>query len=179
MRIIAGEFRSRRLKTLPGLAVRPTSDRLRETLFNVLGETVRGAVFVDCYAGSGAVGLEAISRGAARAVFLEQSKAALRVLGENIATLRVQSRTRVFEGPVDRSLRRLVAENLVPAVIFLDPPYAAASEYQNTLAALSDCPALIVAEHAAREELIAPPELIRVRLLRQGDSALSFFHKSN
>src|ERR1035438_6123005 len=131
MRIIAGEFRSRRLKTLPGMALRPTSDRLRETLFNVLGDTVRGAIFVDCYAGSGAVGLEAVSRGAAMAVFLEQSKAAVRVLHENIATLRVQTRTRVYEGSVDRGLRRLAAENLVPGVIFLDPPYAAAEEYQN------------------------------------------------
>jgi 16S rRNA (guanine(966)-N(2))-methyltransferase RsmD len=179
MRIIAGEFRSRRLKTLPGVALRPTSDRLRETLFNVLGDTVRSAIFVDCYAGSGAVGLEAISRGAARAVFLEQSKGALRVLNDNIAALGVAARTRVVEGPVDHSLRRLVAEHLIPGVIFLDPPYAAAEEYQNTLAALSDSPALIVAEHASRAELLPPPGLIRVRLLRQGDTALSFFQRSN
>jgi len=72
----------------------------------------------------------------------------------------------------------LAAENRAPGVIFLDPPYAAAEEYHNTLAALSDCPALIVAEHAARAEPVSPPGLIRVRLLRQGDSALSFFQGS-
>jgi 16S rRNA (guanine966-N2)-methyltransferase len=159
------------------MALRPTSDRLRETLFNVLGDTVRGAVFVDCYAGSGAVGLEAISRGAAMAVFLEQSKAAVRVLHENIATLGVQNRTRVYESSVDRGLQRLAAENLPLGIIFLDPPYAAGDEYQNTLTALSDSPALIVAEHAARTELFLPLGVVRVRLLRQGDSALSFFRR--
>jgi 16S rRNA (guanine(966)-N(2))-methyltransferase RsmD len=174
MRIIAGEFRSRRLKTLPGMELRPTSDRLRETLFNVLGDTVRGAIFVDCYAGSGAVGLEAVSRGAASVVFLEQSKAAARVLEENVAALGVQARTRVVEGPVDRGLRKLAAEGLQLGVIFLDPPYAAREEYITSLLALSNSPALIVAEHASRTELAIPPALTRVRLLRQGDSALSF-----
>jgi 16S rRNA (guanine966-N2)-methyltransferase len=178
MRIIAGEFRSRRLKTLPGMALRPTSDRLRETLFNVLGDAVRGAVFVDCYAGSGAVGLEAISRGAAATVFLEQSKAAVRVLQENIKSLGVDSRSRVFEGSVDRGLRRLAAESLIPGVIFLDPPYAAEEEYRNTLAVLVGTPALIVAEHTSRTDLPLVPGLTCLRLLRQGDSALSFFRSA-
>jgi 16S rRNA (guanine(966)-N(2))-methyltransferase RsmD len=178
MRIIAGEFRSRRLKTLPGMELRPTSDRLRETLFNVLADTVRGGIFVDCYAGTGAVGLEAVSRGAATAVFLEQSKAAVRVLGENIAALGVQARTQVMEGPVDRGLRKLVAENLSPEVIFLDPPYAAREEYITSLLALSNSSALIVAEHASRTELAVPPALTLIRLLRQGDSALSFFRRA-
>ncbi len=178
MRIIAGEFRSRRLKTLPGMALRPTSDRLRETLFNVLGDAVRGAVFVDCYAGTGAVGLEAVSRGAAMTVFLEQAKDAVRVLSENIATLGVQPRTRVMEGAVDRGLRRLAGENLAPGVIFLDPPYAAREEYITSLLALSNSPALIVAEHASRTELAVPPGLALIRLLRQGDSALSFFRRA-
>jgi 16S rRNA (guanine(966)-N(2))-methyltransferase RsmD len=183
MRIIAGEFRSRRLKTLPGMELRPTSDRLRETLLNVLADTVRGAVFVDCYAGTGAVGLEAVSRGAALAVFLEQSKAAVRVLNENVATLGVQGRTRVMEGPVDRGLRKLAAENLAPGVIFLDPPYAAREEYLTSLLALSNSPlsttvALIVAEHASRTDLAIPAGLTLVRLLRQGDSALSFYRRA-
>src|SRR5258706_14903144 len=112
------------------MALRPTSDRLRETLFNVLGDVVRNAIFVDCYAGSGAVGLEAISRGAVQGVFLEQSKATLRVLRENIAALGVESRTRIVEGPVEKSLRRGIAD---PGVIFLDPPYAAVEEYERTL----------------------------------------------
>jgi 16S rRNA (guanine966-N2)-methyltransferase len=173
MRIIAGEFRSRRLKTLPGMSLRPTSDRLRETLFNVLGDSLRGARFVDCYAGSGAVGLEALSRGAASVVFVEQSTAALRVLRDNIRSLGVDARATVIESPADRALRRLDHADIV----FLDPPYAAAEEYQSSLEALRNSAALIVAEHASRTEIAAPEEWARVRLLKQGDSALSFFRR--
>lgn len=175
MRIIAGEFRSRRLKTVPGRSVRPTSDRLRETLFNVLGAAVDGAVFVDAYAGTGAVGLEALSRGALEAVFLEDNAAALRVLRENIAALGVQQRTRILEGAAVPALRRLAREGLPPGVVFLDPPYQEAREYRNALeaAGLFSC-ALIVAEHGRRDRPEAKG-LERTRVLEQGDSALSFY----
>ena len=86
MRVIGGEFRSRQLKTLPGLEVRPTPDRLRETLFNILAPRIEGAVFADIYAGSGAVGIEALSRGASRAIFVEQSRVAANVIRENLRT---------------------------------------------------------------------------------------------
>src|SRR5688572_14172585 len=120
MRIIAGEFRSRRLKTPPGRATRPTSDRLRETLFNVIGPAVAGSTWYDCFAGSGAVGLEAISRGAAFVFFLETARDAARVLGENIAALDVAGRCRVIEKPVAQALAR--ADR--PAdFVYLDPPY--------------------------------------------------------
>jgi 16S rRNA (guanine966-N2)-methyltransferase len=171
MRIIAGEFRSRRLKTLPGMALRPTSDRLRETLFNVLSDAVRGAVFVDCYAGSGAVGLEALSRGASQAIFIEQFKGSLGVLRDNIATLGVERRARVIEGPASKGLQRIGD----PQIVFLDPPYAAAEEYRKSLEALVGSGALIVVEHAARDKLVAPEGLSLQRFLPQGDSALSFF----
>src|SRR4051812_50137283 len=92
MRIIAGEFRSRRLKSLPGAATRPTPDRLRETLFDILQTRIAGTTFLDAYAGTGAVGLEALSRGARHAWFLEKSRAALEVIRENIATLGVERR---------------------------------------------------------------------------------------
>ncbi len=178
IRIIAGEFRSRRLKTLPGLALRPTSDRLRETLFNILGTAFEGQVFVDCYAGSGAAGLEALSRGAGQAVFIENSKASLGVLRENIASLGVQRRVRVLEMPAHRALERIQKEAVSPAVIFLDPPYEDAKEYERSLGLLAGLlatpRALIVAEHATRIELPLPDGLQRVRLVRQGDSSLSF-----
>src|SRR5204863_657757 len=90
MRVIAGEFRSRRLKTLPGLALRPTPDRLREALFNVLAPRIEGATFLDAYAGSGAVGIEALSRGASHAIFLEKHPAAVRVLRENLVSLGIE-----------------------------------------------------------------------------------------
>ena|SRR5258708_3478074 len=170
MRIIAGEFRSRRLKTLPGMPLRPTSDRLRETLFNILGDSVRGVVFVDCYAGSGAVGLEALSRGASHAIFLEQAHAALGILRENIAALGVASRARIIEGPAEKGLRRLGD----PAIIFFDPPYADASAYERTFRGLSGYEALVIAEHSSKLSL-DPPGFKALRRLRQGDSSLSFF----
>src|SRR5262245_3275463 len=99
MRIIAGEFRSRRIKTVPGLATRPTSDKLRGTLFDALGAAVAGSIWYDCYAGSGAVGLEALSRGADYALFIESSRAALRVVRGNIAALGMEDRCELIEQP--------------------------------------------------------------------------------
>src|SRR6266851_9097014 len=87
MRVIAGTYRSRRLGTLRGLAMRPSSDRLRETLFNILGADVRDSVFVDLFAGSGAVGIEALSRGAGRTIFVERYPAAIRLLRANLESL--------------------------------------------------------------------------------------------
>ena len=89
MRVIAGRFRSRKLKSVPGLDTRPTPDRLRESLFNVLAPSIEGAIFVDAYAGTGSVGIEALSRGAERAVFIERSRGAIAVLRENLASLGV------------------------------------------------------------------------------------------
>ena len=92
MRIIAGEFRSRRLKSLPGVNTRPTPDRLRETLFDILQTRIAGATFLDAYAGTGAVGIEALSRGATHAWFLEKNRAALEVIRDNIAALGLERR---------------------------------------------------------------------------------------
>src|SRR5438105_7097589 len=98
MRVIAGEFRSRKLKTLPGLATRPTPDRLRETLFNILAPRIEGSVFLDAYAGTGAVGIEAVSRGAKRAIFVDKSRAAVEVIRENLTTLGLTDRAEVYCG---------------------------------------------------------------------------------
>ena len=98
MRVIAGEFRSRRLKTLPGQSVRPTPDRLREALFNVLTPRIAGAIFLDAYAGSGSVGIEALSRGAASAIFIEKSFAAIRIIRENLASLGLEDRATALNG---------------------------------------------------------------------------------
>ena len=117
MRVIGGEFRSRRLKTLPGRALRPTSDRLRETLFDVLGGEVAGKIFVDAYAGSGAVGIEALSRGAARAIFIERSRKAASVLRENLRSLGVESRSEVIERAAAGTLAQILGD-----IVFLDPP---------------------------------------------------------
>src|SRR5215469_14232802 len=100
MRVIAGSLRRRTLEAPTGLATRPTSDRLRETLFNVLAPRIQGARFLDLYAGSGAVGIEALSRGAAGAVFVERSAAALKVLRSNLGRLGLENGLRVVPGSV-------------------------------------------------------------------------------
>ena len=137
MRIIAGKFRSRTLEAPAGLATRPTSDRLRETLFNVLAPRIEGAVFLDLYAGSGAVGIEAISRGAASVVFVERAEAALKVLRKNMERLGIDAGFRIQTVGVSASLRRLAAgPGTGFDLVFLDPPYDSAEEYENTLGLL-------------------------------------------
>jgi len=172
MRVIGGEYRSRRLKTLPSLALRPTPDRLREALFNVLAPRVEGCTFLDGYAGCGAVGIEALSRGAAHAIFLEKHPAAVRVIQENLAALGMEGRAVVIRGSVARLLHRFTAE-----IVFLDPPYDLGGEYEEALRILErQPPPLVVAQHAARFSLRASyGRLSRTRVLRQGDNALSFF----
>ena len=181
MRIIAGTFKSRRLKTLPGPATRPTSDRLRETLFNVLGVGVQGGVFADCYAGSGAVGIEALSRGAEFVYFLENHRSAMRVIQANLKSLGLEEGFEVLPLDVCAGLRLLEQRGVRFDVVFLDPPYKEADEYERALALLSDSKllvpgAVVIAEHHRK---LAPTEqfgaLARFRILRQGDSVVSFY----
>jgi 16S rRNA (guanine966-N2)-methyltransferase len=180
MRVIAGEFRSRPLKSVPGLranaVTRPTPDRLREALFNVLSPNIEGAVFVDAYAGTGAVGIEALSRGAARAIFIEQNRAALAVIRENLKSLAAEARAQVLSGKVSALLGKLDAD-----IVFLDPPYRLEDEYTRALAALAGkppalVPALVIVQHEVRLKLEeAYGKLNRVRALRQGDNVLTFY----
>lgn len=172
MRVIAGEFRSRKLKSVPGLDTRPTPDRLRETLFNVLSPRIQGAVFVDAYAGTGAVGIEALSRGASRAIFIERSKTAITVLRENLLTLGLVSRANIVTGKVALALPQYRAD-----IVFLDPPYEQEREYAAALEGMgANPPGLAIAQHATRFALAAAyGPLSRVRVLRQGDNSLSFF----
>jgi len=171
MRVIAGEFRSRRLKTLDGMALRPTPDRLREALFNVLTPRIEGVTFLDAYAGSGSVGIEALSRGAGHAIFIEKHFNAARVIRENLASLGIEDRATVVQKGVVAALPLFEAD-----IYFLDPPYAAESEYESALSVLGERPALVLAQHAKRFNLAeAYGNLRRVRVLTHGDNAISFF----
>ena len=185
MRVIAGKFRSRPLKSLKGLALRPTSDRLRETLFNVLADRVPNARFVDAFAGTGAVGIEALSRGAREVIFIENHLPAVALIHKNLQTLGIQSFGNVLALDALRGLQRLAANPAGASsfvdIVFLDPPYAAAQEYRRVLTFLAIAPllgegSLVIAEHRSSVEL---PErfanLSRVRVLRQGDATLSFY----
>lgn len=172
LRVIAGEFRSRRLKTPRGDDVRPTPDRLREALFNVLAPRIAGAVFIDAYAGSGAVGIEALSRGARRAIFIERSQAAAEVIRENLDALEIERRAEVIVKKAGTVLAELAAD-----IAFVDPPYALEREYLMALESLGDAHIpLVILQHASRFELSAGyGQLERIRALRQGDNTLSFY----
>jgi len=172
MRVIAGELRSRRLKGVPGLATRPTPDRLRETLFDIVTPRITDATFLDAYAGTGAVGIEALSRGARHAYFLERDGAALAVLRENLSALGLESRATVVPGRVLLTLPQYEAE-----LVFLDPPYDRHSECGESLEALSQKPPpLVVVQHSVRSRLNESYGMLReTRRVRQGDNVLSFF----
>jgi 16S rRNA (guanine966-N2)-methyltransferase len=172
MRVIAGEFRSRRLKSIPGDETRPTPDRLRETLFNILQLEVENATFVDAYAGTGAVGIEALSRGARHAWFLDKSRAAIDTIRGNLESLGLEGRATIVKTPVALALERYPAD-----IVFLDPPYDLEREYSAVLALLAERPpGLLVVQHSVRLKLEdTRGKLRRTRTLRQGDNVLSFY----
>jgi 16S rRNA (guanine(966)-N(2))-methyltransferase RsmD len=188
MRVIAGTYRSRILKSLKGVALRPTSDRLRETLFNVLGPSVTGSRFIDLFAGTGAIGIEALSRGALEGVFVENYAPAAALVRRNLESLGIQGAATVLSMDVQRGLERLAAakKGQIPSFdfIFLDPPYAAAKDYARVLEFLGSgdllaSAGIVIAEHRRSFEL--PEEvgrLQRYRVLKQGDAALSFYRRA-
>lgn len=185
MRVIAGTYRSRVLKSLKGPALRPTSDRLRETLFNVLGPAVTGSRFLDLFAGTGAVGIEALSRGASEVVFVENHGPAASLIRRNLETLGISSAAKVLCIDAARGLEKLVAKHQAKDppfdFVFVDPPYAAVQEYAKVLDFLGETVLLrpgsiVIMEHRRTFSLAdSVGNLVRTRVLRQGDAALSFF----
>lgn len=172
MRVIAGCFRSRRLKSVPGVSIRPTPDRLREALFNVLAPRIEGAIFVDAYAGTGAVGIEALSRGAKHIVLIERNAKALAIIRENLRELGIEREATVLRGNAPGLLGNRKFD-----IAFLDPPYENPGEYAKSLLALSDagCP-LAIAQHASSFVLEDRyGGITKARVLRQGDNSLSFY----
>lgn len=172
MRVIGGEFRRRLLKSPEGMETRPTPDRLRESLFNILAPRIQGCAFVDCYAGCGSVGIEALSRGAAKAVFIERNKANAALIRANLNTLGCLGRAQVIHGGVTTYLG-----NIAAGIYFLDPPYERAEEYEASFRLLEKREgALIIAQHASREKLADTyGALERTRIVKQGDNSLSFY----
>jgi 16S rRNA (guanine966-N2)-methyltransferase len=181
MRVIAGTHGSRRLKGPGKLRLRPTSDRLRETLFNVLGPAVRESLFVDLYAGTGAIGIEAVSRGAREVILVEAHNATARLARENIELLGISASAEVIEDDALHGLETLASRRLLADFIFLDPPYEESNQYRKVLEYL-DCSHLVapygivIVEHDHKLELPGRfDRLERTRLLEQGDAALSFY----
>ena len=175
MRIIAGELKGRRLEAPDWPGLRPTSDRLRETLFNVLAPRIAGARFLDAYAGTGAVGIEALSRGASHVTFVEQDRRAQRLIEQNLARSGVEDRYAIIRAGFAGAAARLDGPF---EILFLDPPYGAGelTEALEAAAPLVTRRAVLIVEHAKRDR--APERaagLTRARELVQGDSVLSFF----
>jgi len=183
MRVIAGEYRSRVLQAPRGTETRPTSDRLRETLFNVLGSRVEGSRFVDLYAGSGAVGIEAISRGAEFVWFAESARPAVTAIRANLAALKIAGGYALEDRSVAKLLQSMVEKRRAAEIVFLDPPYEELEAYEETLsflarnhAVLLADGAVVVAEHRRKQPLEARYSVLeRTRVLEQGDAALSFY----
>ena len=181
MRVIAGKFRSRRLKGPGKLRMRPTSDRLRETFFNILGPSVADSFFVDIYAGTGAIGIEAVSRGARETVFIESNRRSALLIRQNLELLGIRAGIEMIEADATQGLERLAARKLVADFIFLDPPYEERDEHLRVLEFLDASrliapSGLIIAEHHRKMEL--PKQLVRLeqmRVVEQGDAALSFY----
>ncbi|MEO6817560.1 MAG: 16S rRNA (guanine(966)-N(2))-methyltransferase RsmD [Edaphobacter sp.] len=184
MRVIAGTYRSRPLAAPRGLDTRPTSDRLRETLFNILSPRLDGCRFVDLYAGTGAVGIEALSRGAAHVWFAENADPALASLRGNLAALKISSGYTVESRGVGAVLQKLAKLTQQIDLVFLDPPYEAEAEYAGTLSFLGSArgrellapDALVIVEHTKKAKLAGRyGGLEHTRLVKQGDATLSFF----
>jgi 16S rRNA (guanine(966)-N(2))-methyltransferase RsmD len=178
MRIISGKFKSRHLKGTPPAGIRPTSDKLRETLFNILGGRVEGAVFLDGCAGVGAIGIEAISRGAGQVYFVDQSRKACQIIRQNLASLEIKQGFKILEMDL---IRALAVIDTPFDLAFIDPPYDREDIYDHVLQRFGASPklsteGLLILEHSKRTVL---PEssgnLQKFRSLVQGDAALAFY----
>ena len=175
MRVIAGRYKGRRLKAPTWEGLRPTSDKLRETLFNILAPRIEGARFLDGYAGTGAVGIEALSRGAAQVTFVERDRRATRLIDENVRTCDEAADYTIETGDVTMLLRQNAAAF---DVVWLDPPYDSDSaEVLNAAAGALAPGGLVVLERATRREPDRADTLTRIRDVKSGDSTLTFFRR--
>lgn len=184
VRVIAGTVKGRHLKTLSGPHTRPTADRVREALFNILGQNLDGATFLDLFAGSGAVGIEALSRGVQLCVFVDSSQEACRVIRENLQMLGLSSRSEVHcrdvMGAIEIAARRARSFDYV----FLDPPYERGLA-RRTLIRTGETRLIkpggtCIVEHSKREQLpVNAGHLVQVRTETYGDTQLSFYHSKS
>jgi 16S rRNA (guanine966-N2)-methyltransferase len=181
VRVIGGELKGRRLLVPGGRKVRPTSDRVREAIFDILGPGWNFQKVLDLFAGTGSLGIEALSRGTPEVVFVEQGKGALAILRGNVKALRLQSRVWVLPLAVKRGIAVLGEKEEVFDLIFMDPPYGKGL-VGKTLEEIArrrivTSTGVIVAEHSSREEIPAPLGLVLSQQRRYGDTALSFFQE--
>lgn len=182
VRVIAGKRKGRRLKTPRGLTVRPTADRVKEALFSILGSEVEGARVLDLYAGSGALGIEALSRGAAHVTFVEADPLSIRLIRENLQACGLTDSVEVHVRRVETFLSR-VSDTLPPfRLVLADPPYRATEEVTRLAARfpprLLEPRGIVALEHDA--DFVPPPgfgPLARTRTYRYGDTAVTLYRQ--
>ncbi len=180
MRVIAGELRGRKLQELEGMNIRPTSDRVKESLFNMLGTRVYDSEFLDLFAGTGGIGIEAYSRGAAKIVFIDESTKSIQVLKGNLEKLKVEQRVEVYNTDYVNAIHKLSQEGRGFDIIFVDPPYLKGFA-QNALSHISDKGILkeegmVIIEHDIQDDM--PEAAGSLQLQRQkkyGNTMLSFY----
>lgn len=183
MRIVGGEYKGRKLAAPDGASTRPTSERVREALFDILGGRIAGAAFGDLYAGTGGVGLEALSRGAGSCVFVERAGPALSALRRNMELLAVGSRGRVLAMDVARASDLLDEEGAALDICFCDPPYAD-GRWPHLLAGMGARKmvvpgGLLVVEHAVKTPPVCPAGMEQGRSYKYGDTGLVVFEKGD
>lgn len=179
MRVISGALKGRRLVAPAGITTRPTADRIKESVFNILADTTRNKRVLDLFAGTGALGIEALSRGATVAFFIDQSNAALSAIRRNIRDLKLDDRARVIRWNILKNLNCLISERQGFDLIFMDPPYET-NAVAATLTALASSGALapgarVVIEHSVNESITAPiDEMVLADQRRFGKTLVSF-----
>ncbi|PTM59113.1 16S rRNA (guanine(966)-N(2))-methyltransferase RsmD [Desmospora activa] len=184
MRIIAGKGKGKRLKTVSGLQVRPTTDRVKESVFQVIGPYFDGGWALDLFAGSGSLGVEALSRGVDRVVFIDQSGSSVRTIHENLRETGFESQAEVYRRDARAALRSLSKRELVFQYIFLDPPYREPilAEVLQRIgeSGLLEPSGTVVAEHAADTPLLSSyGNLNNVRSLEFGDTVVDLYRLGN
>ncbi|NLW47627.1 MAG: 16S rRNA (guanine(966)-N(2))-methyltransferase RsmD [Firmicutes bacterium] len=179
MRVIGGKYRGRSLKSPKYEGVRPTADRVKEALFNILGARIQGAAFLDLFAGAGGIGIEAISRGAARVVFADQSLQSVKLIKQNLNILEPDEPVRVLNLSFGRTIDLLAKEKYLFDLVFLDPPFEGGILTQAIQGIctknLLKADGLIIAEHPSKYKLIFPEFEGKTR--NYGDIGLTFLNK--
>lgn len=175
MRVISGSARGKRLEAVPGMNTRPTTDRVKESVFNILQFRMIGAVMLDLFAGTGQMGIEALSRGAARAVFVDRNPRAISVIQKNIAAAHVQAHAEVIRAEFGQALERLRGQKF--DIIFLDPPYG--GEILNSALNIVESfdilslDGIIICESSVEDAVICPDKFVIRKTYRYGTICLT------
>ncbi|MBU1207181.1 MAG: 16S rRNA (guanine(966)-N(2))-methyltransferase RsmD [Proteobacteria bacterium] len=179
MRIISGQWKGKRLFSVKGLNLRPTSDRVKEAIFDILQDHIAGQQVLDLFAGTGALGIEALSRGAKRAVFVEESAHSLTALRKNIEECKIKDQAQVLAREVMAGIKILEAKGESFQLIFLDPPYGKGLAHKTlkilAKSSIVSSDTLIIAEHAPTNDIFSIPHLQRVDTRKYGGTLVSFF----